>query len=177
MAHLVDVLVHRRPGIDLAIDAVEAGAQHHRQRQVRVARRVGHAQLDPGGRPPGRGHADERAPIAGGPRDRRRGLVAGDEALERVDERVGDRAEPLGVAEQAVDHPLGAKGGGHVGLYIADDESCYHVLGGNQSNQVNIIRIAKDRLVAIRRPIYNIQPENVRRIEMAATGELSANEQ
>ena len=25
------------------------------------------------------------------------------------------------------------EGGGHVGIYIAEDKDCYHVLGGNQS--------------------------------------------
>ena len=42
VAHRVDVLVHRRPGIDLLVDAVEPGPQHHRQREVRIARRVRH---------------------------------------------------------------------------------------------------------------------------------------
>lgn len=37
-------------------------------------------------------------------------------------------------------------GGGHVGLYIGEDATHYHVLGGNQSNSVSITRIAKNRL-------------------------------
>jgi uncharacterized protein (TIGR02594 family) len=43
-------------------------------------------------------------------------------------------------------------GGGHVGFYVAEDEVCYHVLGGNQSNMVNITRIEKSRCVARRWP-------------------------
>lgn len=37
-------------------------------------------------------------------------------------------------------------GGGHVGLYLGEDSTHYHVLGGNQSNSVSIMRIAKSRL-------------------------------
>lgn len=38
------------------------------------------------------------------------------------------------------------QGGGHVGLYVGEDATHYHVLGGNQSNSVSITRIAKNRL-------------------------------
>lgn len=41
---------------------------------------------------------------------------------------------------------------GHVGFYAGEDATHYHVLGGNQSNAVNIQRIAKTRLVASRWP-------------------------
>ena len=44
------------------------------------------------------------------------------------------------------------KGGGHVGFYVGEDNVYYHVLGGNQSNSVNVMRIAKMRCVAIRWP-------------------------
>lgn len=43
-------------------------------------------------------------------------------------------------------------GGGHVGYYVGEDATHYHVLGGNQSNAVNISRIAKDRCTASRWP-------------------------
>lgn len=68
-------------------------------------------------------------------------------------------------------------GGGHVGIYVGDDDVAYHVLGGNQSDQVCIKRIRKDRCVAIRRPEYSVgKPKNVRRIVMKPNGELSTNE-
>jgi uncharacterized protein (TIGR02594 family) len=35
---------------------------------------------------------------------------------------------------------------GHIGFYVSEDATHYHVLGGNQSNAVTITRIAKDRL-------------------------------
>lgn len=37
-------------------------------------------------------------------------------------------------------------GGGHVGIYVGEDKTHFHVLGGNQSNSVSTMRIAKDRL-------------------------------
>lgn len=68
-------------------------------------------------------------------------------------------------------------GGGHVGMYVGEDTSAYHVLGGNQSNQFNIVRIGKDRLYKARRPIYSIgQPSNVRRVFLKSDGKLSQNE-
>ena len=35
---------------------------------------------------------------------------------------------------------------GHVGFYVAENATHYHVLGGNQSNAVTITRIARNRL-------------------------------
>jgi uncharacterized protein (TIGR02594 family) len=67
--------------------------------------------------------------------------------------------------------------GGHVGLYISESRTHYHVLGGNQSDQVNIVLIAKNRLVASRRPPYNVQPLNVRKIVLDSAGTIiSTNE-
>ncbi len=43
------------------------------------------------------------------------------------------------------------KGGGHVGLYIAEDDTHYHVLGGNQDDEVCIKRIKKKALSNCRR--------------------------
>jgi uncharacterized protein (TIGR02594 family) len=68
-------------------------------------------------------------------------------------------------------------GGGHVSMYVGEDQTAYHCLGGNQGDAVSIIRIAKDRLYKAVRPPYNTQPANVRRIWLAADGELSKNEQ
>ena len=66
--------------------------------------------------------------------------------------------------------------GGHVGFAVGQDDTHFYVLGGNQSDAVNIKRIAKGRLYAARRPAYRAQPANVRRISLAANGALSANE-
>ena len=66
--------------------------------------------------------------------------------------------------------------GGHVGFYVAEDKSAYHVLGGNQSNRVSIARIAKNRLLAARRPRYNVQPAGVKPYHVVAAGALSRDE-
>jgi len=68
------------------------------------------------------------------------------------------------------------KNGGHVGLYIGEDNAAYHVLGGNQGDRVSIVRIAKERLSQVRRPTYTLQPTNVRKIILASNGKLSTNE-
>lgn len=64
--------------------------------------------------------------------------------------------------------------GGHIGFYVAEDATTYHVLGGNQSNMVNVIRIEKKRCVAIRRPSYQtFVPE---KFIVDAKGTISSNE-
>jgi uncharacterized protein (TIGR02594 family) len=68
------------------------------------------------------------------------------------------------------------RGGGHVGLYVGDDGTHYHVLGGNQGNAVSIIRIAKARCIAVRRFYRIAPPANVRPIRLAASGPVSTNE-
>ena len=67
-------------------------------------------------------------------------------------------------------------GGGHVALYIGEDKAAYHVLGGNQSDQVCYARIAKIRLRAARRPAYVAKPATAKPYILAATGALSRNE-
>jgi uncharacterized protein (TIGR02594 family) len=76
-------------------------------------------------------------------------------------------------------------GGGHVGFYVAEDrgtakndyeDAAYHVLGGNQSDEVNITRVLKKRLKAARRPVYKVQPAAVKPYIVAANGALSTNE-
>ncbi|MBU3661193.1 MAG: TIGR02594 family protein [Flavobacteriales bacterium] len=68
-------------------------------------------------------------------------------------------------------------GGGHVGFYVGEDETCYHVLGGNQSNAVNVIRIEKKRLHKARRCQWKVaQPEAVKVVKLSAKGTISKNE-
>lgn len=67
-------------------------------------------------------------------------------------------------------------GGGHVGIYVGEDQTTYHVLGGNQGNEANIIRIEKVRCVAIRRPHYQNQPPSVKPVWLNASGPVSRNE-
>lgn len=68
-------------------------------------------------------------------------------------------------------------GGGHVGIYVGEDVSHYHVLGGNQSDSVSISRISKGRLYAARRTKWKwAQPKNIRRVYMDGIGSISENE-
>jgi len=68
------------------------------------------------------------------------------------------------------------EGGGHVALYIAEDATTYHVIGGNQSDQVCFTRIEKGRLHSARRPHYMNQPASVRPYIVTAQGGVSTNE-
>ena len=66
-------------------------------------------------------------------------------------------------------------GGGHVGLYVGEDTSHWHVLGGNQGDQVSIRRFARRggllTLKGARRcPWRSAQPANVRCVMLAADG-------
>lgn len=51
------------------------------------------------------------------------------------------------------------KGGGHVGFIVGQDASTLHILGGNQANAVNVTRIAKERLSAVRWPAGVAMPK------------------
>lgn len=41
---------------------------------------------------------------------------------------------------------------GHVGFVVGEDATCYHILGGNQSDAVTVARILKSRLLQTRWP-------------------------
>jgi uncharacterized protein (TIGR02594 family) len=69
------------------------------------------------------------------------------------------------------------EGGGHVGVYVGEDATHYHVLGGNQKDSVCIIRIEKKRMIAARRPQWRLsEPANRRVVRLAASGPISTNE-
>ena len=62
---------------------------------------------------------------------------------------------------------------GHVGLYVGEDTEAFHVLGGNQGNQVSITRISKDRLLGVRR---HPDAKVGRRVSLSPKGKVSENE-
>lgn len=67
--------------------------------------------------------------------------------------------------------------GGHVGFYVGEDKDAYHILGGNQSNTVNVTRILKNRLISINRCPWKIaQPKEVKKINLDAKGIISKDE-
>ena len=60
------------------------------------------------------------------------------------------------------------KGGGHVGFLVGETATTYAVLGGNQNNEVNVMSIAKIRLMGCRWPL------NVSKSPVIALPKLSA---
>lgn len=69
-------------------------------------------------------------------------------------------------------------GGGHVTMYVGEDDKNYHCLGGNQSDSVNVTMIPKSaRWKGFRRPIFKVgQPSTVRVIYRAAGGKTGGSE-
>lgn len=65
---------------------------------------------------------------------------------------------------------------GHVAFYWAEDEEAFHVLGGNQSNSVNVTRIGKDRFLDARWPLTVPNPAGIIRRATAGGKVLSINE-
>ena len=96
------------------------------------------------------------------------------ELIRRAMALVGRVPDPTAIARDMME--ARAKGGGHVGLSVGEDETAFHVLGGNQADAVSISRIAKSRCIDIRRPIYRDQPASVAPVQLAATGAMSVNE-
>jgi uncharacterized protein (TIGR02594 family) len=61
--------------------------------------------------------------------------------------------------------------GGHVALYVGEDDNAYHILGGNQSDAVSFARKPKNPIIAIRRAPWRIaEPANVRIVHLKSTG-------
>lgn len=48
---------------------------------------------------------------------------------------------------------------GHVGFYAGEDKTHYFVLGGNQSNAITVMKLAKSRLLGARWPITSPPPK------------------
>lgn len=66
---------------------------------------------------------------------------------------------------------------GHVALYVGEDKTHFHIIGGNQDDSVSIKRRPKDGLISGRRCPWRVnQPGNVRKVTMAATGPVSKSE-
>lgn len=61
---------------------------------------------------------------------------------------------------------------GHVGFYHGEDATHYHVLGGNQSDAVNIRRVERGRLLGARWPLTALPPSGQTTIA-AAEGKIS----
>ncbi len=66
-------------------------------------------------------------------------------------------------------------GGGHVGFYAGERADAFLVLGGNQSNQVNLTWVAKSRHIATRWPSTAAAP-TTGKVVVKGDGALSTNE-
>lgn len=66
-------------------------------------------------------------------------------------------------------------GGGHVFFVVGWDRDYYHVLGGNQSNSVSIVRMEKGRVQGLRYPSTYPMPSNVLPFT-TYNGQISVNE-
>lgn len=89
-----------------------------------------------------------------------------------------DWGKPVARGEEKLGDILVFKrpGGNHVGIYIAESDTTFHVLGGNQSNAVTITEIAKNRLFASRRFYAIGAPESAKKYTINSSGEVSTNE-
>ncbi|WDS38333.1 baseplate hub subunit and tail lysozyme [Caulobacter phage W2] len=67
-------------------------------------------------------------------------------------------------------------GGGHVGFHDGEDATHFHVLGGNQSNRVSVMRLEKSRMVACRWPSTVPVPKVPDRRPSPRVGGISRNE-
>ena len=66
--------------------------------------------------------------------------------------------------------------GGHVGFYVSEDASYYHILGGNQSDSVSITKVAKGRCLGYRWPTGMDKFLTKGRIKKTFDGKVSTNE-
>jgi len=67
-------------------------------------------------------------------------------------ERFGDATTPRLGAVMVFWRESLASGKGHVGFYVGEDDTAYQILGGNQSDKVCLMWLAKDRLRGARWP-------------------------
>jgi len=76
----------------------------------------------------------------------------------RAWEGFGDRVDPQIGAVMVFWRKSKASGLGHVGFYFGEDDDSYHILGGNQSNMVNIRRLDRERFLSARWPLTALSP-------------------
>ena len=73
-------------------------------------------------------------------------------------------------------------GGGHVALYVGEDKTHFHILGGNQRDSVSIVRKAKienglPALYSANRTKWKIaEPPNIRRVFLTDSGIMAGSE-
>lgn len=68
-------------------------------------------------------------------------------------------------------------GGGHVGFYVGEDAYAYHVLGGNQSDMVNVTRVSKSQLRGSRWPKAYLSAYTGKKIRRSSSGPVASSGQ
>lgn len=66
--------------------------------------------------------------------------------------KLGKETEPQFGAIMVFWRKSQSSGLGHVGFYVAEDAKYYHILGGNQRDAVNVIKMPKSRFLEARWP-------------------------
>lgn len=66
--------------------------------------------------------------------------------------------------------------GGHVGFYVSEDDNTFHVLGGNQSDAVNITKVDKSRILSYNFPTAFLSRRTDKRLYKTFNGEISTDE-
>lgn len=61
-------------------------------------------------------------------------------------------------------------GGHHEAIYIGESSTHFYVFGGNQNDQYGFTRMAKERLIGVRRPRYKNIPLSVKKYYLSDTG-------
>lgn len=61
-------------------------------------------------------------------------------------------------------------------LIVGEDATHFHILGGNQGDQVSIVRKPKADVIAVRRPRYQVRPPGARRVTVGADGPIAGSE-
>lgn len=67
-------------------------------------------------------------------------------------EDFGDKVHPQPAAVMVFWRGSPNGGNGHVGFYAGEDESHFHVLGGNQSDMVSVTRVPREKFLEARWP-------------------------
>jgi len=67
-------------------------------------------------------------------------------------ERFGDSTQPRVGAVMVFWRNSKQSGFGHVGFYVGEDDDAYQILGGNQSDSVNLTWVGRNRFVSAHWP-------------------------
>ena len=101
---VVEILVDRIAGVNLAVHTVQSRHQHRGKREIRIASRIGEAHFDPARlRARHVGHTDRRRTVARGIGEIDRRFEPRHEAFVRIRSGIGDRVQRLRMLDHTAD--------------------------------------------------------------------------